>query len=226
MVAEANRIFGFDGWDRETVSSDCVWTRQVGQRFCAAYVARVRITVRAGETRIIREGCGVGDSNGLTPGQAHDFAAKAAETDATKRALMTFGNAFGLSLYKGAGGAQMIPHGRPAAKPSESQLLHPWRSSRPQRGHRVDGDAFAKPKLLRPINSRAKSECDGGRYLPARSRRTRLSAQGSTSPSSHWRSQSASAMPITSVMLPANLALSAGGHQVRRTTFASPNPAP
>jgi hypothetical protein len=29
------------------------------------------------------------------------FAAKAAETDATKRALMTFGNAFGLSLYGG-----------------------------------------------------------------------------------------------------------------------------
>ncbi len=29
------------------------------------------------------------------------MAAKAAETDATKRALMTFGNAFGLSLYKG-----------------------------------------------------------------------------------------------------------------------------
>ena len=35
-------------------------------------------------------------SSALSPGQAHDFAAKAAETDATKRALMTFGNAFGL----------------------------------------------------------------------------------------------------------------------------------
>jgi hypothetical protein len=48
---------------------------------------------------VIREGCGVGESNAATPGQAHDFAAKAAETDATKRALSTFGNAFGLSLY-------------------------------------------------------------------------------------------------------------------------------
>ena len=103
VVAEANRIFGFEGWDRETVASDCVWTKQVGQRFCAAYVARVRITVRAGETKIIREGCGVGESSAPSPGQAHDFAAKAAETDATKRAFMTFGNAFGLSLYGGAG---------------------------------------------------------------------------------------------------------------------------
>ena len=43
----------------------------------------------------------------LTPGQAHEFAAKAAETDATKRALMTFGNAFGLSLYGGGTGGSL-----------------------------------------------------------------------------------------------------------------------
>ncbi len=28
VVAEANRIFGFDAWDRETVSNACVWTKQ------------------------------------------------------------------------------------------------------------------------------------------------------------------------------------------------------
>jgi DNA recombination protein Rad52 len=101
VVAEANRIFGFDGWDRESVSSTCVWTKQTGLRFSAAYVTRVRITVRAGEERIVREGCGAGESNAASPGQAHEFAAKAAETDATKRALSTFGNSFGLSLYAG-----------------------------------------------------------------------------------------------------------------------------
>jgi len=101
VVAEANRIFGFEGWDRETISSDCVWTKQVNGRYCAAYVARIRIRVRAGEAVVIREGSGAGESNAASPGQAHEFAAKAAETDATKRALMTFGNAFGLSLYGG-----------------------------------------------------------------------------------------------------------------------------
>jgi hypothetical protein len=101
VVAEANRIFGFDGWDRETLASDCVWTKQVNGRYCAAYVTRVRIRVRAGEAIITREGSGAGESQAATPGQAHEFAAKAAETDATKRALMTFGNAFGLSLYGG-----------------------------------------------------------------------------------------------------------------------------
>ena len=34
-----------------------------------------------------------------TPGQAHELALKGAETDATKRALATFGNPFGLALY-------------------------------------------------------------------------------------------------------------------------------
>ena len=101
VVAEANRIFGFDGWDRESVTSTCVWTKQTGLRFAAAYVTRVRITVRAGDERIVREGCGAGESNAASPGQAHEFAAKAAETDATKRALSTFGNSFGLSLYAG-----------------------------------------------------------------------------------------------------------------------------
>ena len=102
VVAEANRIFGFDGWDRETVSNSCVWTKQLGARYCAAYVARVRITVRAGEERIIREGSGAGESNEPTPGQAHERASKEAETDATKRALTTFGNCFGLTLYGAA----------------------------------------------------------------------------------------------------------------------------
>src|SRR5262245_52441463 len=76
VMAEANRIFGFDGWDRETLSSACVWTKQMGSRYCAAYVARVRITVWAGDHKIIREGSGAGESNAPSPGQAHEWAAK------------------------------------------------------------------------------------------------------------------------------------------------------
>jgi DNA recombination protein Rad52 len=102
VIAEANRIFGFDGWDRETVASHCVWTKQLGSRFAAAYVVRVKITVRAGDAHITREGSGAGEATAITPGQAHELAAKAAETDATKRALATFGNTFGLSLYGGS----------------------------------------------------------------------------------------------------------------------------
>jgi DNA recombination protein Rad52 len=98
-IAEANRIFGFDAWDRETVSEKCVWSGKSGQYFACAYTAKVRISVRAGDILIAREGSGSGEAKGLTPGQAHDMSLKAAETDATKRALSTFGNLFGLALY-------------------------------------------------------------------------------------------------------------------------------
>jgi len=59
----------------------------------------VKITVRAGCTVIVREGIGTGFGRGQAPEVAHDIALKAAETDATKRALATFGNPFGLALY-------------------------------------------------------------------------------------------------------------------------------
>lgn len=98
-IAEANRIFGFDGWDRETLESRCVLAREIRGAFTAIYIARVRIKVRADGESIIREGHGTGESHGPHPGEVHDKAIKAAETDATKRALATFGKPFGLSLY-------------------------------------------------------------------------------------------------------------------------------
>ena len=98
-IAEANRIFGYDGWDRKTLATNCVWTGTCDQFYLAVYTARVRIRVRAGEITIVREGSGPGEGKAATPGQAHELALKSAETDATKRALATFGNIFGLALY-------------------------------------------------------------------------------------------------------------------------------
>jgi len=99
VIAEANRIFGFDGWDRETVSAECVWQDVRREPKACAYAARVRIRVRAGDGLVIREGSGAGHGTGSTLGEAHESALKEAETDATKRALATFGNLFGLALY-------------------------------------------------------------------------------------------------------------------------------
>ena len=100
IISEANRIFGYDGWDRETLQSQCVWQKQIDYRYAAAYLTRVKITVRAGDQVIQREGLGSGEALAGTAGQAHERASKVAETDATKRALSTFGNSFGLSLYR------------------------------------------------------------------------------------------------------------------------------
>src|SRR4029077_2234952 len=98
-IAEANRIFGYDAWDRMTLATRCVWSGASGQLYAAAYTAKVRVSVREGDIRIVREGSGTGEGKAPTPGQAHDLALKGAETDATKRALATFGNPFGLALY-------------------------------------------------------------------------------------------------------------------------------
>lgn len=101
VIAEANRIFGFGGWTRETVDLRCVNERErkIGQRgdpgWAVTYIARVRVLVED----VVREGCGAGHGIDRDLGQAHESALKEAETDAMKRALMTFGNPFGLALY-------------------------------------------------------------------------------------------------------------------------------
>ena len=99
VIAEANRIFGYDAWDRRTLATRRVWSGESGGYHAAAYTAKVRVSVRAGDITIVREGSGSGEGKASTPGQAHELALKSAETDATKRALATFGNPFGLALY-------------------------------------------------------------------------------------------------------------------------------
>jgi DNA recombination protein Rad52 len=99
-ISEANRLFGFDGWSRETVETRCTLARETRGSYLTVYIAKVRITVRARGATIIREGHGTGEGRGSSPGEVHDIALKAAETDATKRALATFGRPFGLELYR------------------------------------------------------------------------------------------------------------------------------
>jgi len=101
VIEEANRIFGFDGWTRETIDVKCVAEkdRTIGEGknlgFGVSYTARVRITAGG----IVRDGIGAGHGINRDQGQAHESAIKEAETDAMKRALMTFGYPFGLALY-------------------------------------------------------------------------------------------------------------------------------
>jgi DNA recombination protein Rad52 len=106
VIAEANRIFGFDGWQRQTIAVRCVAQaeRLIGRDqkpgWGVTYTARVRVTVTAGGLiPLVREGSGAGHGIDVDLGQAHESALKEAETDAMKRALMTFGNPFGLALY-------------------------------------------------------------------------------------------------------------------------------
>ena len=109
-IAEANRIFGFGNWDRETIDLKCInehseeaeGNKGKYNKHYVTYIARVRITVRNADNDnlVVREGCGSGHGKGMSDcGDAHESALKEAESDAMKRALMTFGNPFGLALY-------------------------------------------------------------------------------------------------------------------------------
>ena len=85
VIAEANRIFGFDAWDRKTLSTNCVFSSSTGQNHVAAYVAKVRVTVRAGDTKILREGSGTGEAKASSPGQAHELALEAPAAEVVAR---------------------------------------------------------------------------------------------------------------------------------------------
>lgn len=96
----ANQIFGFDGWSAETVDMREVYTgKNRNGKTKVSYVAKVRITVFAGERVIVKEGTGYGDGVGEDIGEASELAVKESESDAEKRAFKKFGNAFGLALY-------------------------------------------------------------------------------------------------------------------------------
>ncbi|MBL4940333.1 MAG: RAD52 family DNA repair protein [Colwellia sp.] len=107
VIAEANRIFGYDSWTRETVSMietsrDLVLIKGYNgkpdyEQWRVSYVSMVRVVVCG----VTREGTGFGSGMGKPNaiGDAIEGAVKEAETDAMKRAFMTFGNPFGLALY-------------------------------------------------------------------------------------------------------------------------------
>lgn len=113
-IAEANRIFGFDGWDRETVEliENTPPTKNANGNFVVSFRAKVRLTV--GSTT--RDGTGFGSGIARDIHDAYESAVKEAETDAMKRAFMTFGNPFGLALYdKTQTNVEVVPEHKPVS---------------------------------------------------------------------------------------------------------------
>ncbi len=70
VLTQANRIFGFEGWDRETLDAQSLVSRESRGQHVAAYAVRVRITVRAGERTVLRDGRGTGEAWGSSVGEA------------------------------------------------------------------------------------------------------------------------------------------------------------
>jgi DNA recombination protein Rad52 len=178
-ISEANRIFGFDGWNRETIESRCVLARENRGSFLAIYIARVRISVQADGATIIREGHGTGEGRGPSPGEAHDTALKAAETDATKRALATFGKPFGLALYGTGKSASRQPadaHSPNAVEPVQRFGFHPDDTTPIPRPSRYYGRRHYAPLIEQLRKSQTDQQPDGPLappLVPANSNLTR-----------------------------------------------------
>jgi DNA recombination protein Rad52 len=100
-IREANRIFGFDAWERLTDGLTVVQCEQKPKAnstdllWYVGYTCKSRVIVDG----VVREGVGFGQGIDRDLGKAHESAIKEAETDAMKRAMMTFGDPFGLALY-------------------------------------------------------------------------------------------------------------------------------
>ncbi len=160
VISEANRIFGFDGWQRQTLFSRCIAQaeRLIGARgtgreqksgWGVTYIARVRITVSAGcHGLLIREGTGAGHGIDTDLGLAHESAIKEAETDAMKRALMTFGNPFGLALYDKS--QRQVSGGNPSARETASGSHTPGQGNGQQAHNRNGQDPARSQASHRP----------------------------------------------------------------------------
>jgi hypothetical protein len=213
VLQEANRIFGFDGWQRQTLSCRCVSQaeRLIGESkrpgWGVTYIARVRITVSAGANgTLIRAGTGAGHGIDTDLGLAHESAIKEAETDAMKRALVTFGNPFGLALYdksqRQVSGAPAPTQGRGAQPPQ-------GRGVQPRPGQQASGSHHPQPNSRQALQ-RPQASGSQATQRPA-SQATARPHQASERPQDQDRSQPPATSP----------AQAANGHQPKSASPAA-----
>ena len=129
IQAHLNRLFGFEGWDKEIVSIDLAFesmdvnatdrSGKVRPGWWVTYKCMVRLRIYAdGVLAKLTEEVGTGSgTNQPDRADAHDLAMKSAVTDALKRCAKDLGDQFGLSLYnKGSMDAlvkRVIPYEKP-----------------------------------------------------------------------------------------------------------------
>lgn len=102
VIDTANLIFGFGNWSYLISSLTQVSQEQNhNQNFVVCYKAVVKLIVKDDNhtKSIFRQDVGFGSGVAKTLADSHENAGKEAVTDALKRAMRSFGNQFGNSLY-------------------------------------------------------------------------------------------------------------------------------
>ncbi|MDB2405366.1 RAD52 family DNA repair protein [Arcobacteraceae bacterium] len=102
VIDTANKVFGFGNWDYSILKLDSVSSEiNQNQNHVICYKAVVKILVYDEQhtNHISREDVGFGTGIGKDLASANEGGAKEAVTDSIKRAMRSFGNQFGNSLY-------------------------------------------------------------------------------------------------------------------------------
>ena len=124
IIESANKIFGYGNWSYSISSLVQVNQEQNhNQNVVICYKAVVRIVAKdiTHTKEISREDVGFGTGIAKTLSDAHEGAAKEAVTDALKRAMRTFGNQFGNSLYDKAKNHSSQPNNNQLQQQPSSQ---------------------------------------------------------------------------------------------------------
>jgi DNA repair and recombination protein RAD52 len=102
IIETANRVFGYGNWSYH-ISSLTQVSQETNQNqnmvVCYKAVVEVKISNEPHNSSICRQDVGFGTGIAKTLADAHESGAKESVTDALKRAMRSFGNQFGNSLY-------------------------------------------------------------------------------------------------------------------------------
>ena len=102
VIETANKVFGFGNWSYSISKLEQVSQEQnqnQNQVICYKAIVQVLVHSENHTLDVSREDVGFGTGVAKTQADAHEGAAKEAVTDALKRAMRSFGNQFGNSLY-------------------------------------------------------------------------------------------------------------------------------
>ena len=102
VIETANKVFGFGNWSYSISKLEHVSQEQnqnQNQVICYKAIVKVLVHSENHTLDVSREDVGFGTGVAKTQADAHEGAAKEAVTDALKRAMRSFGNQFGNSLY-------------------------------------------------------------------------------------------------------------------------------
>ncbi|MEU7590708.1 Rad52/Rad22 family DNA repair protein [Micromonospora sp. NPDC049230] len=160
------RVFGFGGFDIETIRCDLVKEIETKQgdrsRWTIVYRAEVRLTIKATDGTVLAryEDGATGDGiNMPSVGDAHDFAMKTALSQALKRCAVNLGDQFGLALYNG-GNPEPVVHGSlvrppaPAGGDASAELPHDDAPVLPEPGTESAAvDEHQEPQQTRPVSA-------------------------------------------------------------------------